>query len=104
MNYDKNVRTVSSNKPVNSEIVRPVDNRKPVCPVNFSKPVLPIDVRESARPVNSNKPVYLVDVCKFGGPVDVRKPVCLVDIRKHFFVDYWRIVTLFLTLLFLQFS
>ena len=85
MNYNKNIRTVSSNKPVNSEIVRPVDNRKPVCPVNFSKPVLPIDVRESARPVNSNKPVYLVDVCKFGGPVDVRKPVCLVDIRKHFF-------------------
>ena len=100
MNYNKNVRTVSSNKPVNSEIVRPVDNRKPVCPVNFSKPVLPIDVRESARPVNSNKPVYLVDVCKFGGPVDVLKPVCLVDIRKPFFVDYWRHVTLFLTLLF----
>ena len=45
MNSNKNVRTVNSNKPVNSKIVRSVDTRKPECPVNLSKPVLPIDVR-----------------------------------------------------------
>ena len=100
MNSNKNVRTVNSNKPVNSKIVRPVDTRKPACPVNSSKPVLPIDVRKSVRPVNSNKSEYPVDVCKSGGHVDVRKPVCLVDIRKPFFVDYWKHVTLFLILFF----
>ena len=98
------VCTFNSNKPVNSKIVRPVGTRKPVCPVNSSKPVLPIDVHKSVRPVNSNKPVCPADVCKSGDPVDVRKPVCLVDIRKTFFVDYWKHVTLFLILLFfLQF-
>ena len=77
-----------------------VDARKPVCPVNSSKPVLPIDVRKSVRPVNSNKSKYSVDVCKSGGPTDVRKPVCLVDIRKPLFADYWKHVTLFLILFF----
>ena len=104
VNSNKNVRTVNSNKPVNSKIVRPVDTRKSVCHVNSSKPVLPIDVRKSVRPVNSNKSVYPVDVSKSGGPVDVRKPVCLVGFRKPFFVDYWRHVTLFLILLFFAVS
>ena len=100
VNSNKNVRTVNSNKPVNSKIVRPVDTRKSVCHVNSSKPVLPIDVRKSVCPVNFNKTVYTVDVCKSGGPVDVRKPVHLVDIGKPFLVDYWKHVTLFLILLF----
>ena len=104
VNSNKIVRTVNSNKPVNSKIARPVNTRKPVCPVNSNKPVLPIDVRKSVRPVNSNKSVYPVDVCKSGGPVDNRKPVCLIDIRKHFFVDYWRHVTLLLILLFFAVS
>ena len=36
VNSNKIVRTVNSNKPVNSKIERPVDTRKPVCPVNSS--------------------------------------------------------------------
>ena len=43
---------------MNSKIVRPVDARKPACPVNSGEPVLPIDVRKSVR---SNKSVYPVD-------------------------------------------
>ena len=89
MNPNRIVRTVNSNKPVNSKNVFLVDAKKPVCTVNSSKPVLPIDVRKSVSPVSSNKPVYSVDVCKSGGPVHVCKSVCLVDIRKPFFVDYW---------------
>ena len=100
LNSNKNVRTVNSNKPVNSKIARPVDTRKYVCHVISSKPVLPIDVRKSVCPPNSNKTVYTVEVCKSGGPVDVRKPVYLVDICKPFLVDYWKHVTLFLILLF----
>ena len=53
MNSNKTVRIINSDKPVNSEIVRPVDNRKPVCHANSSKPVLPIDLCKSVRPVNS---------------------------------------------------
>ena len=87
MNSNKIVRTVNSNKAVNSNIERPVDTRKLVCPINSSKPILPIDVRKSVCPVNSHKPVYSVDVYKSGGPIDVRKPVCLVDVSKPFFVD-----------------
>ena len=92
---DKIVRTVNSNKSVNSKIVSPVNSIKPVCPVSSSKILRPIYACKSVRPVNSNKPVYPVDVCKFVGPVDVRKPVCLADVHKSFFVHYWGHVSSF---------
>ena len=84
---NKIVRTFNSNQPIISKIARSANTRKPVCPLNSSKPILAIDFRKSVRPLNSNKPVYPVDVCKSGGPVDVRKPDCFVDTRKLFFVD-----------------
>ena len=103
--YSNNiVRTVNSNKSVNSKIVSPVNSIKPVCPVSSSKLLRPIDACKSVRPVNSNKPVYPVDVCKSGGPADVQKAVCIVDTSKLFFADYWKRVTLFLILLFFAVS
>ena len=99
--YSNNiVRTVNSNKSVNSKIVSPVNSIKPVCPVSSSKLLRPIDACKSVRPVNSNKPVYPVDVCKSVGPVDVRKPVCLADVHKSFFVHYWGHVSSFLIFFF----
>ena len=74
------MRPVDVRKPIcpviSNKLIRTVNSNKPVKskiahPVNFSKPVRPIDIHKFVRHVNSNKPIYAVDVCKSVCPVDV---------------------------------
>ena len=56
VNSNKIARTVTSDKPINSNVVRPVNSSKTMYPVNSSKPERLVDVCKFVRPFNSNKP------------------------------------------------
>ena len=89
MNSNKILRTVTSDKPINSNVARPINSSKTVYPVNSSKPERLVDVCKSVRPFNSNKPgcpissntlVRSVNSSNFVHPVDIRT----VDYNKPF--------------------
>ena len=79
-NSNKIVCTVTSDKPINSNVVHPVNSSKTVYPVNASKLECLVDVCKSIRSFNSNKPgcpinsntfVLSVNCSNFVHPVDI---------------------------------